>query len=93
MQAGIIDEDVAGLVESLFNADDSVHEQLHLAVRTQVCFWTRASELRCSRCTGAKKVLVTWYTEALTFFRLSGIAGSTGSPVSMNAVNQAGLLK
>ena len=35
-QAGVIDEHVAGLVEGLFNADDPEHEQLHLAVRTQV---------------------------------------------------------
>lgn len=37
MQAGVIDEDVAGLVVGLFDANDPEHEQLHLAVRTQVC--------------------------------------------------------
>lgn len=36
MQAGVIDEDVAGLVVGLFGVDDPEHEQLHLAVRTQV---------------------------------------------------------
>ena len=42
-QAGVIDEDVAGLVESLFNPDAAEHEQLHLAVRTQVGFMPAAN--------------------------------------------------
>ena len=39
-----------------------------------------------------EKELVTWYTEALTLIRLSGIAMTKGIPVSVNAVLWAGLI-